>query len=101
MQVQSHGVKARDNLVSMFLKRLASIHNRGKERLEQIREEQRAITEALLGVLGEVLDANDTAPDEKILGRQVKSLIQIHHPPLALKQSNKTWASKFNPNRLQ
>ena len=71
-------VKARDNLVSMFLKRLATIHNRGKERLEQIREEQRATTEALLGVLGEVLDANDTAPDEKILGRQVKSLIQIH-----------------------
>ena len=71
-------VKARDNLVSMFLKRLATIHNRGKERLEQIREEQRATTEALLGVLGEVLDANDAATNETILGRQVKSLIQTH-----------------------
>ena len=71
-------VKARDNLVSMFLKRLATIHNRGKERLEQIREEQRAMTEALLGVFGEVLDANDAASNETILGRQVKSLIQTH-----------------------
>ena len=71
-------VRARDNLVSMFLKRLATIHNRGKERLEQIREEQRAMTEALLGVFGEVLDANDAASNETILGRQVKSLIQTH-----------------------
>ena len=71
-------VKARDNLVSMFLKRLATIHNRGKERLEQIREEQRAMTEALLGIFGEVLDANDATNNETILGRQVKSLIQTH-----------------------
>ena len=60
----------------MFLKRLATIHNRGKERLEQIRQEQRAMTEALLGVFGEVLDVNDVASNETILGRQVKSLLQ-------------------------
>ncbi len=71
-------VKARDNLVSMFLKRLATIHNRGKERLKQIREEHRATTEALLGVLGEILDANDATPNETILGRQVQSVIQTH-----------------------
>ena len=71
-------VKARDNLVSMFLKRLATIHNRGKERLEQIREEDRATTEALLGVLGEIIDANDSSPNETVLGRQVQSVIQTY-----------------------
>ncbi|NJR46414.1 MAG: hypothetical protein HC775_11860 [Hyellaceae cyanobacterium CSU_1_1] len=71
-------VKARDNLVSMFLKRLATIHNRGKERLEQIKQEQRAMTEGLLGIFGEVLDAHDATSDETILGRQVQSLIKTH-----------------------
>ena len=71
-------VKARDNLVSMFLKRLATIHNRGKERLEQIRQEQRAMTEGLLGIFGEVLDAHDATSNETILGRQVQSLIKTH-----------------------
>jgi TnpA family transposase len=71
-------VQARDNLVLMFLKRLATIHNRGKERLELLREEYRATTEALLGVLGEIIDANDSSPNETVLGRQVQSVIQTH-----------------------
>jgi hypothetical protein len=36
------------------------------------------MTEALLGVFGEVLDANDATDNETILGQQIKSLIQTH-----------------------
>ena len=68
-------VKIRDNLVPMFLKRLATIHNRGKERLEQIRQEQRAMTEALLGVFGEVLDANDGGLSSNCTENHVKAVL--------------------------
>lgn len=93
-------VKARDNLASMFLKRLATIHNRGKERLEQIREEQRAMTEALLGVLGEVLDAHDAASNETILGLQVQSVFQTHGGSQKIRASWEEVTAYNNDNYL-
>jgi Domain of unknown function (DUF4158) len=48
---------ARDEVCDMFCKRIVSIHKRGRERLEELREEHRAESERLLGVFGEVLGA--------------------------------------------
>ncbi len=84
----------------MFLKRLATIHNRGKERLEQIRQEQRAMTEALLGVLGEVLDAHDATSNETILGRQVQSVIQTHGGSQKIRASWEEVTAYNNDNYL-
>jgi TnpA family transposase len=39
----------------MFCKRMAAIHKKGKERLEELREAYRAESERLIGVFGEVL----------------------------------------------
>jgi len=39
----------------MFCKRMAAIHKKGKERLEDLREAYRAESERLIGVFGEVL----------------------------------------------
>ncbi|MGH3755195.1 MAG: hypothetical protein ACRDRP_21380 [Pseudonocardiaceae bacterium] len=50
-------VSARDEIVDMFCKRMAIIHKRGKDRLEELREEHRAESERLLDVLGDVLSA--------------------------------------------
>jgi TnpA family transposase len=50
-------VSARDEVVDMFCKRVAVIHKRGKDRLEELREEHRAESERLLDVLGDVLSA--------------------------------------------
>jgi len=46
---------ARDEVVTMFCKRMATIHKKGREHLEALRERHRAESERLLGVLGEVL----------------------------------------------
>jgi TnpA family transposase len=48
---------ARDEVTDMFCKRLAIIHRKGKDRLEELREQHRAESERLLEVFGEVLAA--------------------------------------------
>jgi Domain of unknown function (DUF4158) len=50
-------VRARDEVATMFCKRMATITKKAKERLEALRERHRADTERLLGVFGDVLGA--------------------------------------------
>ncbi len=48
-------IEARDEVVTMFCKRMAALHKKAKECLAESQEEHRAETERLVGVLGEVL----------------------------------------------
>ena len=70
--------KAKDHLIEMFLKRMAKIHQRGKDKLVELREKHRATTELLLGVLGEILSVTEEQTDQTVLGEQVKSLIETY-----------------------
>ncbi|MDV6246975.1 Tn3 family transposase [Rhodococcus opacus] len=53
--VHQQRVEARDEVVTMFCKRMAALHKKGRERLEELREAHRSETERLIGVLGDVL----------------------------------------------
>jgi hypothetical protein len=46
----------RDDVVTMFCKRIATIHKKGRDQLEALREAHRAESERLLGVFGNVLN---------------------------------------------
>jgi Tn3 transposase DDE domain/Domain of unknown function (DUF4158) len=48
-------IRARDDVVTMFCKRTASIAKKAKDELSRQREQQRADSERLIGVLGDVL----------------------------------------------
>jgi len=48
-------VRARDELVTMFCKRMAAITQKARDHLDWLREQHRAESERLLGVFGEVL----------------------------------------------
>ena len=65
-------VRARDEIATMFYKRMAAIHKRARERLEQLREETRAESERLLDTFGEVLagvrEALGVSPGEQDSG---------------------------------
>ena len=50
-------ISARDEVTDMFCKRMAIIHRKGRERLEELREAHRAESERLLEVFGDVLAA--------------------------------------------
>ncbi|MEU4409175.1 Tn3 family transposase [Streptosporangium sp. NPDC023963] len=53
--VHTAATGVRDDVVTMFCKRIAAIHKKGREHLEALREAHRAESERLLGVFGEVL----------------------------------------------
>ncbi len=54
---------ARDEVTEMFCKRMATIHRKGRDRLEELREEHREASERLLEVFGDVLAAAREAGD--------------------------------------
>src|SRR5260370_1459016 len=58
---------ARDEVTDMFCKRMAIIHRKGRDRLEDLREEHRAESERLLEVFGEVLAAAREASEPESL----------------------------------
>jgi hypothetical protein len=47
--------EARDEVVTMFCKRMSTIHKKGREHLEALHEAHRAESERLIGVFGDVL----------------------------------------------
>ncbi|MCW2918059.1 MAG: transposase [Actinomycetia bacterium] len=53
--VHTARVRGRDDLAGMLCRRMAALHKRGRDKLEEIRENERAETERLWGVFGEVL----------------------------------------------
>ena len=57
---------ARDEVTDMFCKRMAIIHRKGRDRLEDLREEHRAESERLLEVFGEVLAAAREASEPEL-----------------------------------
>lgn len=69
-------VKTRDHLVEMFLKRIQTIQNQAKTRLQELREQHLAQTSALLGVLSQILAVSHETPDATTLGNQVQSVLE-------------------------
>jgi len=66
--------KACDNLITMFIKRTGIIHNRGKEKLQNIIEKQSAKTENMIEVFRELLILSSESTDIKIVENYRKIL---------------------------
>ena len=64
----------------MFCKRMAALHKRGRERLEELREAHRAESERLIGVFGEVLAAAREATEPSGDGVPVAAVRSVRSP---------------------
>ncbi|MGF1981487.1 MAG: Tn3 family transposase [Nostoc sp. CmiSLP01] len=93
-------VKTRDNLVSMFLKRVLKIQNNAKQRLQELREKHLTQTSELLGTLAEVLTASKEAQDAQSLGTKVQSIFDEHGGPDLLLQKYEEIAAYNTNNHL-
>jgi hypothetical protein len=80
-----HVVRAgvRDDVVTMFCKRMAAIHQKGRDHLEALREAHRAEAERLLGVLGDILSAvrKATVPSGDGDGQDLVPAADTEEPP--------------------
>ncbi|MEN3111847.1 Tn3 family transposase [Uliginosibacterium paludis] len=73
--IQRMQVRARDQLAEMFLRRVATIHKRAKEELEQIQFSQRNQIEKLIGTLDGVLSILAIEPDNAVAGGQIRNYL--------------------------
>ena len=71
-------IQAKDNLANMFLKRLNTIHKRGKEELERLREQHRDKTENLVAAFTDVLQMLSGESEETQTPKRLKNLLQPH-----------------------
>lgn len=68
-------VRARDQLSEMFLRRVATIHKRAKEELEQIQSKQRGQAERLISTLDQVLAILEREPDNATAGGEIRDYL--------------------------
>ncbi|UAT32900.1 Tn3 family transposase (plasmid) [Bacillus badius] len=95
--IQRSQVTTRDNLVGMFLKRIAKIHKKGKEDLVLLREKHRSMTENLISVLQGILEATDMNDNDTTVGKKVKELFIANGGVIALKNDCES-ISSYNGN---
>lgn len=72
--ISENQVNTRDNLVSMFLKRMAKIHFLGKEKLEQERQKQQETVEKLVSVFTDVLQVFADESTSQNVEEEVKDI---------------------------
>lgn len=90
-------ISAIDSLVEMFLKRVRTIHNKGKEELELLREKHRSKTENLISVLAEVLNATSINENDTLTGQKIRELLGRRGGIDALKEDCES-ISSYNGN---
>lgn len=67
--------RTRDQVIEMFLKRIARMHRSGRDALTRLRESHQATTARLLHLLSDVITATDTTADNAQLGETVRTIV--------------------------
>lgn len=69
-------IQARDDLVEMFLKRVAKIHANAHDELEEIHQRQRATVERITDILAHIIHHASDIADDAHLGQEVRRLLE-------------------------
>jgi TnpA family transposase len=68
-------MRCRDELIEMMLRRVRKTQALAKERLATLHDQHRGIEEALIGILGQVLETEQAKGSDAAFGRQVRKLL--------------------------
>lgn len=71
-------IQTRDQLVTMFLKRLRRIHNAGRDRLRLLQDKHRALTENMVETLHDIVDKAPELEEDAALGHHVRQVLVAH-----------------------
>lgn len=77
-------VRTRDQLVTMYLKRVRRLHRQAKERLAEIQEQQQVLSETMISAFADVVQQTDEteklaeAERDAALGQQVRRIVQAN-----------------------
>lgn len=99
-------VRTRDQLVTMYLKRIGLIHRNAKQRLQDLHDQQRAMSETLIDAFADVIEqteaTNSLAQEEKdaALGKHVRQIISANGGAEKLKMDCQMLQAYHNNNYL-
>ena len=68
-------VSTKDEIIQMFLKRMSKLTEKAKQELLRLREEERAITEHLIEVFADVVQASTDAQDPTDRGTHIREVL--------------------------
>ncbi len=68
-------VSTKDEIIQMFLKRMSKLTEKAKQELLRLREEERAITEHLIEVFADVVQASTDAQDPTDRGMHIREVL--------------------------
>lgn len=68
-------IQTRDQLVTMFLKRIRRIHNTARDKLRALQDKHRAMTEHMVETLHAIVDKVPELEEDAALGRHVRQVL--------------------------
>ena len=102
-------VRTRDQLTTMFLKRIHLLHNNARKRLRDIQDQHRELSETMVNAFADIVvqaeeteKAASTEEDERdaLLGRQVRHVLQANGGAATLRDQCELLQAYHNNNYL-
>jgi hypothetical protein len=93
-------VQTRDQLVTMFLKRMRRTHNTAKEKLRLLVEKHRNIEEQMMAAFSQVIRYAETEPNDGKLGTQVRTILSDYGGAETLLEQYDQVSAYHNKNHL-
>jgi TnpA family transposase len=93
-------MRCRDELIEMLLRRVRRTQAAAKEQLADLHDQHRAIEENLIGVFGQVLEAEQAQGTDDAFGRQVRELLSKQGGVAALAEQCETVSAWHRGNDL-
>ena len=93
-------VQTRDQLVTMFLKRMRSTHNRAKEKLKALQEKYRELEEQMMAAFSQVVHYAAEEPSDEKLGTQVRTILSNYGGVETLNEQYEQVSAYHNKNHL-
>jgi len=92
--------KTRDELIDMFLRRMMRVQHTARDNLRNLQENNRALEEALINILGQVLQYAEGGEANEVLGQHVRETLDARGGIEALNAQFKLVTAYHNDNYL-
>jgi len=98
--LRQSGMRCRDELIEMMLRRIRRTQAAAKERLDALHDQHRGIEENLIGIFGQVLETEQAQDTDAIFGRHVRKLLSEQGGVAALAEQCETVSAWHRGNDL-
>ena len=93
-------IQTRDQLVTIFLKRMRRTHNAANKKLEDLKDKHRELEEQMMEALSQVIDCASDEPADYLFGRNVRKILDDYGGVEMLAEQYKQVSAYHHKNYL-